>query len=138
MKKVILILVSLAFIACKSVKENPNEVIITSKKEVVMNDYVIVINKIVSDSRCPEGVTCVWAGELAMELSVWKNSELKETKELTFSSQTEEGNLAWFSKYTPNNKKLIEYKISPSKTEKQLELKEYKVKLFFSPVNLSE
>lgn len=127
MKK--LILVFLVFIACKSVKENPNEITITSKKEVVVNDYVIEIDKIISDSRCPEGVTCVWAGELVMKLNVWENNELKETKELTFSAKTEEGNLAWFGKFMPRNKKLIRYKISPSKTEKQLELKNYKIEL---------
>lgn len=129
MKKVILILVSFAFIACKSVKENPNEIIITSKKEIVANYYQIAIHKIISDSRCPEGVNCVWAGELVMELKVWKNNEIQETKELTFSPNSKEENFVWFGKYIPNNKKLSKYKISPIKTEKPLELKEYQIEL---------
>jgi len=129
MKKSILALVLLAFVACKSVKQNPNEVVITSKNEVVMSDTIIVINKIVSDSRCPEGTNCIWAGELVMELSVIQNNEIKETLELTFSPNNTEENRAWFGKYIPINKKLIEYKISPSKTEKELELKDYKIEL---------
>lgn len=129
MKKIILILVSLAFIACKSVKENPNEITITSKKEVNANDYLIVINKIISDSRCPEGVNCIWAGELVMELSAWQNKEIKETVKLTFSPNSKEENMAWFEKYIPQNKKLKSYKISPTKTEKQLEIKDYKIQL---------
>lgn len=129
MKKSILIILLFAFVACKSAKENTNKVIITSKNEVVTNDYVIVINKIVSDSRCPVGTNCIWAGEIVVEISVLQNKEIKETLELTFSQNTKEENLAWFGKYIPINKKPIEFKISPSKTEKDLELKDYKIEL---------
>lgn len=129
MKKIILVFALCAFVACKSAKENANEVMMTSKNEAVSNDYAIVINKIVSDSRCPEGTNCIWAGEIVMELSVLQNKEIKETLEVTFSQNTKEENLAWFGKYIPNNKKLIKYKISPPKTEQQLELKDYKIEL---------
>lgn len=129
MKKLILVFALCAFVACKSAKENTNEVVMTSKNEAVSNDYAIVINKIVSDSRCPEGTNCIWAGEIVMELSVLQNKEIKETLEVTFSQNTKEENLAWFGKYIPNNKKLIKYKISPPKTEQQLELKDYKIEL---------
>lgn len=129
MKKSILVLFLFAFLACKSGKQNPNEVAITFKNEVVVNDYKIVINKIISDSRCPMGTNCIWAGEIVMELSVLQNKEIKETLELTFSQNTKEENLAWFGKYIPNDKKLIKYKISPTKTEQQLELKDYKIEL---------
>jgi hypothetical protein len=129
MEKLILVFVLCAFVACKSAKENANEVVMTSKNEVISNDYAIVINKILSDSRCPEGTNCIWAGEIVMELSVLQNKEIKETLELTFSQKTKEENLAWFRKYIPNNKKLIKYKISPTKTEQQLELKDYKIEL---------
>ena len=129
MKKLILVFVLCAFVACKSAMENANEVVMTSKSEVISNDYAIVINKIVSDSRCPERTNCIWAGELVMELSVLQNKEIKETLEVTFSQNTKEENLAWFGKYIPNNKKLIKYKISPTKTEQQLELKDYKIEL---------
>jgi hypothetical protein len=129
MKKSILTLVLLAFVACKSVKENPNVLVITSKEEVVMNDYVILINTIISDSRCPEGTNCIWAGELVLELRVLKNDEIKEKVVLTFSPKTEEENLAWFGKYMTSNKKLINYQISPTKTQKPLELKDYKIEL---------
>ena len=129
MKKSILVLVLLTFVACKSVKQNSNEVIITFENEVVLNDYKIVINKIISDSRCPEGTNCIWAGELVMELSVWKKNEMKEIVVLTFSPKTKGENLEWFEKYILQNKKVINYMISPSKTEKQLELKDYKIEL---------
>ncbi len=129
MKKSILFLVLFVFVACKSVKENSNEIIITSKKVVTANDYTIVIDKIISDSRCPEGATCVWAGEIVMELSVFQNKTLKETTQLIFSPKIKDENIAWFQKYIPQNKKLKSYKISPSKTENQIELKDYKIEL---------
>lgn len=129
MKKVVLVLILFSFIACKSVKENLNEITITSKKDVAANDYTLVIDKIISDSRCPEGVTCVWAGEIVMKLSVWQNKTLKETTQLTFSPNSRNENLAWFGKYVPQNKKLKSYRISPTKTENQLELKDYKILL---------
>jgi hypothetical protein len=129
MKKAVLIIVLFIFAACKSAKVNPNEVAITSKKEVLANDYYFVINKIVSDSRCPQGVNCIWAGELVIEVSVWQNKAVKETKQLTFSPKTRDENLVWFEKFIPQNKKLKSYRISPNKTEKQLELKDYKIEL---------
>lgn len=129
MKKSVIILVLCAFIGCKSVKENPNKIIISSKKEAVTDDYVITIDKIVSDSRCPQGTNCIWAGELVMELSIWQNKALKETIQMTFSSKTRDENLAWFEKYIPQNKKLKSYQISPIKTEDQIELKAYKIEL---------
>ena len=129
MKKILAVFVLLAFLACKSAMDNSNEIVITSNKEVVIKDYKIVINKIISDSRCPIGTNCIWAGELVMELSVIQNNEIKETIILTFSPNSNEENRAWFEKYIPQNKKLIQYEISPFKTEKQLELKDYKIQL---------
>lgn len=129
MKKLIIVFILLVFVACKSAKQNANEVVMTSKKEVVINDNAIVINKIISDSRCPVGTNCIWTGELVMELSVIQNKEIKETVILTFSPNSNEENSAWFGKYIPQNKKLKQYKITPTKTEKELELKDYKIEL---------
>lgn len=129
MKKSILFIVLFVFIGCKSAKENPNEIVITSKKEVVANGYTFSIDKIISDSRCPEGVNCIWAGELVLNLIVWKNNQSKESNTITFSPLNEEANKQWFSKYIPENKKLREINITPAKTDKSLELKDFKIEL---------
>lgn len=128
MKKIILILVLFVFVGCKSVKQNSNEVVITSKNEVVMNDYTIIINKIISDSRCPEGTNCIWAGELVIEFSVVQNKQIKETKIITFSPDQKEENLVWFQKYVPNQK-LQKIDITTFKTDTPKVLKDYKVTL---------
>jgi len=129
MKKPVLFILLIVCIACKSAKDKPNEIAITSKKEVVKDAYTFVINKVISDSRCPEGTNCIWAGELVLEVSAWENKVLKETVVLTFSPSSNEENRSWFSKYLPQNKKLKTFKISPTKTENQLALKEYKIEL---------
>ena len=92
------------FTACKSTKMNLNVVVLSSKNEKVTSEYVLVVNKIISDSRCPIGTNCIWAGELVMELSAIQNNEIKETVVMTFSPNSNEENKTWFQKYIPNNK----------------------------------
>ena len=51
---------------------NENEILINATSKVsVGNDYEMKISKIISDSRCPEGVTCVWAGEVQLEIEIY-------------------------------------------------------------------
>ena len=38
-----------------------------------------------SDSRCPKGVQCIWAGEAVVLLDVFKNGEKIEQKRVVFS-----------------------------------------------------
>lgn len=40
----------------------------------------IQFKKVISDSRCPKDVTCIWAGEAKVLVSVWENG--KEVKEV--------------------------------------------------------
>lgn len=127
--KIIAYLLVLILFSCKSTQEQKSTYEVTSKKELLFNNYKFVINKVISDSRCPEGTNCIWAGELIVEVSVWQENKLIETSVLTFSPKTSEENLAWFSKFVSENKKVKSYKISPIKTEKSIELKDYKIEL---------
>ena len=69
--------------------------------------FQLVLKAIVSDSRCPEGVTCIWAGEVSAVVSVYKDSKLIEDTTLVFSMKNEEDNKKWFSKYLPEKQKNI-------------------------------
>jgi hypothetical protein len=40
--------------------------------------FTLVLKEVVSDSRCPEGLNCIWAGEVTVVLSVYKDSKLVE------------------------------------------------------------
>lgn len=67
----------------------------------------MVLKAIATDSRCPEGVTCIWAGEAIAVVSVYKDSKLIEEATLVFSMKNEEDNKMWFSKYLPEKQKKI-------------------------------
>ncbi|MBP92552.1 hypothetical protein SAMN04487989_101521 [Bizionia echini] len=43
------------------------------KDSVMVNNYVVKFSDVVTDSRCPKNVTCVWAGEVVFKLEVIKN-----------------------------------------------------------------
>ena len=97
---------TLAF-AQNTPKENIKYVKITQKKCLKKSDYQIVFNELVSDSRCPEGVTCIWQGEASAVVSVYKNSKLIEDKTMVFSMKNMEENKKWFSKYLPEKQRKI-------------------------------
>ncbi|MFH6969958.1 hypothetical protein [Flavobacterium petrolei] len=81
----------------------------TIKQKVCPNQrgFQVVLKAVVSDSRCPEGVTCIWAGEVSAVVSVYKDSKWIEDTTLVFSLKNEEDNKKWFSKYLPEKQKKI-------------------------------
>jgi hypothetical protein len=52
-------------------------------------DVTILFEKVISDSRCPKNVTCVWAGEAKVFVAISKEGELIEKKELIFHPSSE-------------------------------------------------
>ncbi len=44
--------------------------------------------EVVTDSRCPKNVNCVWAGEATVLVDVFKNGEKIGQKKLTFDSSS--------------------------------------------------
>lgn len=42
--------------------------------------------EVISDSRCPKGVTCIWAGEATVLVDIFKDGEKLERKKVTFDS----------------------------------------------------
>ena len=81
----------------------------TIKQKVCPNHegFQLVLKVVVSDSRCPEGVTCFWAGEVSAIVSVYKDLKWIEDTALVFSMKNEEDNKKWFSKYLPEKQKKI-------------------------------
>lgn len=97
-----------------------------SKKEEVTNDssvetnklseeYLFKIKEIISDSRCPEGVNCIWEGQIEMIVEVYNKNKLVEEKELIVNSKTIKGNATWASKYSEKQVEFIG--ILPNKVE---------------------
>ena len=46
--------------------------------------FQLVLKAIPNDSRCPEGATCIWAGEVSAVVMVYKDSKLVDEKTLFF------------------------------------------------------
>ncbi|MFV8338763.1 hypothetical protein ACNQGL_05765 [Flavobacterium sp. LB3P21] len=82
---------------------------VTIKQKVCPNQkgFQLVLKAIANDSRCPEGVTCIWAGEASVIVSVYKDSKLVEDHTMVFSMKNEQENKQWFAKYLPEKQKKI-------------------------------
>lgn len=79
------------------------------KQKVCFNQkgFQLVLKAIANDSRCPEGVTCIWAGDVTAIVSVYKDSKLIEDTTLVFSMKNETENKKWFATYLPAKQKKI-------------------------------
>jgi hypothetical protein len=53
-------------------------------KTYQVKDVQIKFVDVLTDSRCPEDVTCIWAGQVIALIEVFKNKMLLEQKELIF------------------------------------------------------
>lgn len=82
----------------------------------------ITFNKVLEDSRCPEGVECVWEGNGKIELAVYQSGSGSEIKELNTTlepKQTESGNyIIWFTELQPYPKK-----------DKKIDSEKYRIRL---------
>lgn len=105
----------------------------TIKQKVCPNQkgFQVLLKEVVSDSRCPEGVTCIWAGEVSAVVSVYKDSKWIEDMTLVFSMKNEEDNKKWFSKYLPEKQKKIKSigVVPYPKEGSKINLEEYYLKI---------
>jgi hypothetical protein len=95
MKKLFLLLALLFSISFYA----QNEVKITTKKCIPKKGYHLKLVKVFDDSRCPEGVSCIWAGEVSATFQVYKDKKLVEEKTLVFNSKNAEENKNLFQNY---------------------------------------
>ena len=84
-----------------------SEIKITSKKCIPKKGYHLKLEKIFDDSRCPQGVTCIWAGEVSAIVKVYKDKKLIEEKTLKFNQKNTSENSIWFSNYYSKKTKSI-------------------------------
>lgn len=103
--KTILIFLTLLVAQCAS-KENETKDTSNNMNDQQLDqnqeEYQFKLKKVIADSRCPEGLNCVWEGQVEMVVSVYKENELVEEKELIVNSQTTDKNVAWANQYSKN------------------------------------
>lgn len=77
----------MCFTVCFSnAQETPTYAKIQYGESLTIDGLTIEFEKVISDSRCPEGVECVQAGEAKILVHILKGDALIETKEMTFYS----------------------------------------------------
>lgn len=75
------------------------EIKITQKKCISKKGFHLQLKSVFDDSRCPEGVNCVWAGEVSATIKVYKDKKLVEEKHITFNATNRLENIKWFENY---------------------------------------
>lgn len=123
------LLVSLNSFCQKKQQKQPNTTII-SQKIKNNNATQLILKRLVSDSRCPENVSCMWAGEVAVEISVFKNKKNTTTKTLIFNPERDAENKAWLEFYF--QKKIQTIMVLPYPISgKKIDFKKYRLKIVF-------
>ena len=107
MKKIVFFLLLSFSIASFSQQSNK----ITTKKYIPKKGFHLKLVKVLSDSRCPESVTCVWAGEVSVVVAVYNDKKFIEEKIILFNSKNREENLKWFENYY--SKKIKHFRVLP-------------------------
>jgi len=108
-----------------------NEIKITPKKSIAKKGYSLRLKSVFDDSRCLEGVTCIWAGEVSVLIEVYKDKKFVEEQKLTFNSKNREENLHWFSKYFSKKMQTVEVLPYP-KQGKIIKFKKQYLSLIFA------
>jgi len=70
---------------------------ITYKTGLKKSGTQVFIKEVISDTRCPEDVECIWAGEAQVLVSVYKNGKWMDENVLTFSAKNQDENKAWLA-----------------------------------------
>ncbi|HMK06882.1 MAG TPA: hypothetical protein VK476_05085 [Flavobacterium sp.] len=110
MKKATLILLlfyTAVLLAQTTQTEDIGSIKITQKKCLKRKGYQLILKEVVSDSRCPEGVTCVWAGEVKVAVSLYDGKKLIQDEIITLSPMHKKEAFDWFAKYLPEEKRKI-------------------------------
>ncbi|MEW5676647.1 hypothetical protein ABGT15_10065 [Flavobacterium enshiense] len=105
MKKIFAVMI-FAFLMshCASLPESLNE--INQKLDSKAVEEIVLV-KVIDDSRCPEGVQCVWAGEVTVEVAAYKNKKLVEQTQFTLNKDHIEEMKYWLIKYLPKRSETL-------------------------------
>lgn len=128
---IILLVFSVSLIAQNEDAENVSSFKITQKTCIRKKGNHLRLKEIVSDSRCPEGANCIWAGEVSIIVSHYRDGKFVEDKTIVFSHKNEEENMEWFASRMPEKyKKVTNVAVFPyPKNGNTLNTKKYYVKV---------
>jgi len=62
--------------------------VLQSGEQLEFGDKSIRFKEVISDSRCPKDVTCVWAGEAKVLIEIFENGKLINEKQVVINPYT--------------------------------------------------
>ena len=130
MKTILLFCSFILLGGCASAQKSSNEI---NQKLDSKSGKEIVLVKVIDDSRCPEGVQCIWAGEVTIEVAAYENGKLVEQIQFTIKPNNNEEAKKWFIKHSPENKgEVKEISVLPYPKEGvAVKLENYYIKLIY-------
>ena len=127
MKK--LLLLSIFFFSFSLFSQNSEK--ITTKKCIPKKGLHLKLKSVFNDSRCPQGVDCIWVGEVSVVVEIYKDKKLVEEKTLIFNSKNREQNNKWFESYFAKKIKMVS--VMPIRKDgEQVKPKKYFINVVFS------
>ena len=108
MKKIILLLLLTFSFSVFAQNKNLSYFKITQKECLPKKGYQLVLKEVISDSRCPESVNCIWAGEVKLLVSVYKDKQFKMDETVTISGNSFLENKDLLVPYFPSTKKNVQ------------------------------
>ena len=112
-------------------QQNEKTIKITQNNCLAKEGYSFQLKEVSSDSRCPEGVQCIWAGEVRLIILVYNDKKMIEETKLTVSPNNNEEAINFFTKYYPKNKIKSIYVFPFPIKEKVLDKKTYHLEINF-------
>ncbi len=132
MKNIVLTLILfLNIIVYSQNAEKPLKFVKITQKVIKKRGTQLILKKVINDSRCPENVNCIWAGECEIQVAIYKNRKLISTENILLSPKLQAENIAWFSRYY-SDLKIKEISVLPyPKNEVVVNPKDFFVNIYF-------
>ena len=108
MKNSLLLLVFICSWTCIAQVQNLKSYTITQKECFKKSGYSLALKSVSTDSRCPEGLNCIWMGEAQALVAVYNKKKLVEEILITFAPKNTIENNAFFAKYGKEKYKKIQ------------------------------
>ncbi|MGH2666213.1 hypothetical protein [Flavobacterium sp.] len=121
---------SLFLLSGCSVQKDSTEI---NQKLDSKSEKEIVLVKVIEDSRCPEGVQCIWAGEVTIVVAAYENKKKIEQVQFVINQNSMDDVNKWFTQHLPQtNKSLKETSVLPYPKEGvQIKPEDYHILLIY-------
>lgn len=131
MKKII-VFCSFLFLLNSCASAQKDSTLINQKLDTKSTKEIVLV-KMVNDSRCPEKVQCIWAGEVTFEVAAYENKKLVEQVQFTINPGSIDEVKSWFVKHLPaSDKELKGFDVTPYPKEGvQIKLEDYAIHLVY-------